>query len=60
MDYLLNGKICSPIREDLPMQLIVMLILNKTTILAWHDMLVHMSDRDSEAFNLSKIPEPIL
>uniref|UniRef100_A0A915NPN2 Hexokinase C-terminal domain-containing protein n=1 Tax=Meloidogyne floridensis TaxID=298350 RepID=A0A915NPN2_9BILA len=33
---------------------------HSTTILAWHDMLVHMSDRDSEAFNLSKIPEPIL
>jgi len=32
----------------------------KTTILAWHDMLVHMSDRDAEAFNLSKILEPIL
>nr|CAD2141152.1 unnamed protein product [Meloidogyne enterolobii] len=33
---------------------------SSTTILAWHDMLVHMSDRDSEAFNLSKILEPIL
>lgn len=31
-----------------------------TTVLIWHDMIVHMSDRDQEAYNLSELLEPIL
>ncbi|CAK5091419.1 unnamed protein product [Meloidogyne enterolobii] len=48
-----KGKLANAINGDA-------YTMDETTILAWHDMLVHMSDRDSEAFNLSKILKPIL